>query len=49
MDVLEEEITTLRQKDSPLFYVLEDIADQYGDVTILIDGTEEEWYVRKIR
>ena len=41
-DKLEEDIATLRQKDSSLFYVLENIAMQNDDVTILVDGTEEE-------
>ena len=42
IDMLEEEISTLRQNDSALFYVLENIAMQNDNVTILIDGTEEE-------
>lgn len=42
VDMLEEEIAILKQKDSPLFYVLENIAMQNDDVTILINGTEEE-------
>ena len=42
IDMLEEEIATLKQKDSPLFYVLENIAMQNDDVAILINGTEEE-------
>ena len=41
-DILETEIATLRQKDSSLFYVLENIAMQNDDVAILINGTEEE-------
>lgn len=41
-DKLEEEIATLRQKDSSLFYVLENIAMQNDNITILVDGTEEE-------
>ena len=41
-DKLEEEISTLRQKDSSLFYVLENIAMQNDNITILVDGTEEE-------
>lgn len=41
-DKLEEDIATLRQKDSSLFYVLENIAMQNDDVAILVDGTEEE-------
>lgn len=40
-DILETEIATLRQKDSSLFYVLENIAMQNDDVAILVDGTEE--------
>ena len=40
-DKLEEEIATLRQKDSSLFYVLENIAMQNDNITILVDGTEE--------
>ena len=42
IDMLEKEISALKQKDSPLFYVLENIAMQNDDVTILINGTEEE-------
>lgn len=42
VDKLEEEIAALRQADSTLFHVLENIADQNDDTTILIDGTEEE-------
>ena len=42
VDILEEEIATLKQNDSSLFYVLENIAMQNDDVTILVDGTEEE-------
>lgn len=41
-DKLEEEIATLRQKDSSLFYVLENIAMQNDNITILVYGTEEE-------
>ena len=41
VDVLEEEIATLKQKDSSLFHVLENIAIQNDDVAILVDGTEE--------
>lgn len=41
-DMLEKEIATLKQNDSSLFYVLENIAMQNDDVTILVDGTEEE-------
>ena len=41
VDVLEEEIATLKQKDSSLFHVLENIAIQNEDVAILVDGTEE--------
>lgn len=41
-DKLEEDIATLRQKDSSLFYVLENIAMQNDDVAILVDGTEGE-------
>lgn len=40
-DILEEEISILRGKDSSLFYVLENIAMQNDDVAILVDGTEE--------
>ena len=39
VDTLEEEIATLRKKDSTLFYVLENIAMQNENITILIDGT----------
>lgn len=42
VDMLEEEITVLREKDSSLYYVLENIARQNSEVSILIDGTEEE-------
>ena len=41
-DKLEEEISTLRQKDSSLFYILENIAMQNDNITFLVDGTEEE-------
>ena len=41
VDILEEEIATLKKKDSPLFYVLENIATINEDVAILVDGTEE--------
>ena len=41
-DKLEEDIATLRQKDSSLFYVLENITMQNDDVAILVDGTEGE-------
>ena len=39
--ILEEEIARLRNSDSSLFYVLENIAMQNGDVAVLVDGTEE--------
>ena len=42
VDMLEEEIALLKKKDSPLFYVLENIAMENDDVTILIYGTEED-------
>ena len=42
LDMLEEDVAMLREKDSPLFYVLENIAMQNENVTILIDGTEED-------
>ena len=42
VDILEEEIATLKHKDSSLFHVLENIAMQNDDVAILINGTEEE-------
>ena len=42
LDMLEEEVAMLRERDSPLFYVLENIAMQNENVTILIDGTEED-------
>ena len=42
VDILEEEIATLKKKDSPLFYVLENIATINEDVAILVNGTEEE-------
>lgn len=41
-DILEKEISILREKDSSLFHVLENIAMQNDDVAILVDGTEEE-------
>ena len=41
VDILEEEIARLRNSDSSLFYVLENIAMQNGDVAVLVDGTEE--------
>ena len=41
-DILENEISILREKDSSLFHVLENIAMQNDDVAILVDGTEEE-------
>ena len=41
-DILENEISILREKDSSLFHVLENIAMQNDDVAILINGTEEE-------
>ena len=41
-DILEKEVSILREKDSSLFYVLENIAMQNDDVAILINGTEEE-------
>ena len=41
VDILEEEIAILKKKDSPLFYVLENIATINEDVAILVDGTEE--------
>lgn len=40
-DMLEDEIATLRKKDSSLFYVLENIAMQNDNVRILVDGTED--------
>lgn len=42
VDMLEEEIALLKKKDSPLFHVLENIAMENDNVTILIDGTEED-------
>lgn len=39
-DILEKEIITLRENDSALYYVLENIAMQNDDVKILVDGTE---------
>ena len=41
-DILETEVSILREKDSSLFHVLENIAMQNDDVAILINGTEEE-------
>lgn len=41
VDMLEEEISKLKENNSPLLYVLENIALQNDNVTILIDGTEE--------
>ena len=40
VDILEKEIITLRENDSALYYVLENIAMQNDDVKILVDGTE---------
>ena len=42
MDNLEEDIATLREKDSSLFYVLKIIAMQNKHMRILADGTEED-------
>ena len=42
VDMLEDEIAILRQNDSSLFYVLENIAMQNDNISILIDGTEED-------
>lgn len=42
VNMLEKDIAMLRKDDSPLFYVLENIAMQNDDVTILINGTEED-------
>ena len=42
VNILEKEIVTLREKDSSLYYVLENIAMQNDDVKILVDGTEVE-------
>lgn len=41
-DILEKEISILREKDSSLFHVLENIAMRNDDVAILVDGTEED-------
>ena len=41
VDILEEEVAKLRNGNSSLFYVLENIAMQNEDVVILVDGTEE--------
>lgn len=41
-DILENEISILREKDSSLFHVLENIAMQNDDVAILVDGTDED-------
>lgn len=42
VELLAKEIGNLKDKDSSLFYVLENIALQNKDITILVDGTEEE-------
>jgi len=42
VDMLEEEVAVLREKDSSLYHVLENIAMQNSKVAILIDGTEED-------
>lgn len=42
MDNLEEDIATLREKDSSLFYVLKIIAMQNKSIRILADGTEDD-------
>lgn len=42
VDMLEEEISKLKSSDSSLYYVLETIARTNDDVSILIDGTEED-------
>lgn len=41
VDILEEEIATLKKNDSSLFHVLENIAMINEDAAILVDGTEE--------
>ena len=41
-DILEKEVSILREKDSSLFHVLENITMQNDDVAILVDGTEGE-------
>ena len=41
VDILEEEVAKLRNSNSSLFYVLENIAMQNEDIMILDDGTEE--------
>lgn len=42
VDILEEQIQKLKDNSDSLFYVLENIALNNKDITILIDGTEEE-------
>lgn len=42
MDNLEEDIATLREKDSSLFYVLKIIAMQNKSIRILEDETEDD-------
>lgn len=42
VDILEKEISTLRENDSSLYYVLENIAMQNDDIKIFVDGTEVE-------
>lgn len=42
VDMLKEEISKLKSSDSSLYYVLETIARTNDDVSILIDGTEED-------
>ena len=42
MDNLEEDIATLREKDSSLFYVLKIIAMQNKSIRILADESEDD-------
>lgn len=42
IDILEKEITGLKEHDKSLFYVLENIAEKNHNIRILVDGTEED-------
>lgn len=41
INMLKKDIAMLKENDSSLFYVLENIAIQNDDVTILVSGKEE--------
>ena len=42
VEILTNEIAQLKQQDASLFYMLENIAMLNEDITILVDGTEED-------